>query len=601
MRVLLFILILGIALQPSSASFAPYQKLEASDGGNDDYFGDSIALSGDGNTAIVGAGYDTTPRGVNAGSAYIFVRNSNGLWTQQQKLTASDGARYDYFGEAVALSDDGRTAIVGAADAMIGSAREAGAAYIFTRNASGVWSQQQKLFLSYPENRQDVFGASVALSGDGNTAFVGAPAESITAEYGGAVYVFTRNPSNGTWTQLQRLEGSGDQWHDYFGTSMAISTNGNVALIGSLDYKGGVGDGVGSAYMFTRDTNTGSWSLRQKIEIPDSIQHDHFSVGVALNFNGTVALITAPGDDTDQGHNSGVAYIYNGNLETGVWTQEQRLRTLDSLPYDYFGESVALNPQGDVALISAPWRDTAKGMDAGVVYVFERGANGWGQTQVVEPADNKASNYLGDAMAFSRRTLMLGAPYQTTSRGRNAGAIYFMELNIANPELANNGGFEPSMDGWVVSNETRDKRRCNVTIARSGSCAFRFKGVANENAVLTQTLYATQIGDLQSGDVLNMSMWYRTNGVKPRVTASLTVNYNQNGTIVSDTPVQVALDTSKGVYREQSFPAYTMRENFGVPVSINLTFHSRSGKSKIIIDDVRLSFTPRALTPLQLE
>ena len=96
----------------SGSNHSQFAKLVASDGAASDQFGISVSMSGDGNTAVIGA-YGDDDKGSDSGSAYIFVRNGN-VWTQQSKLVASDGAASDRFGNSVSISGDGNTAIVGA-------------------------------------------------------------------------------------------------------------------------------------------------------------------------------------------------------------------------------------------------------------------------------------------------------------------------------------------------------------------------------------------------------------------------------------------------------------------------------------------------------
>jgi hypothetical protein len=141
-------------------------KLTASDGAANDQFGYSVATSG--NTAIVGAVADTVGAISDQGSAYIFVRSGT-VWTQQQKLTASDGAVFDNFGISVAIS--GETAIVGSFGDDVGVNGSQGSAYVFVRNGA-VWTQQQKL-TAIGGNAGDDFGTGVAVSGD--KIIVGAP------------------------------------------------------------------------------------------------------------------------------------------------------------------------------------------------------------------------------------------------------------------------------------------------------------------------------------------------------------------------------------------------------------------------------------------
>src|SRR5262245_47982194 len=149
-----------------------------------------VALSGDGNTAIVG-GPDDNSR---AGAAWVFTR-SGGVWTQQQsKMVGTGAVGAANQGSSVALSSDGNTAIVGAPSDNSG----AGAAWVFTRSG-GVWTQQSKLVGAGAVGAANQ-GQAVALSSDGNTAIVGAPSDSSGA---GAAWVWTR--SGGVWTQQGKL------------------------------------------------------------------------------------------------------------------------------------------------------------------------------------------------------------------------------------------------------------------------------------------------------------------------------------------------------------------------------------------------------------
>ena len=147
----------------SGSTWTQQQKITASDAAADDQFGTSVSLSGDGSTALVGAYYKSSY----TGAAYVFTR-SGSTWTQQQKITASDATTNDYFGASVSLSSDGSTALVGAQ----GKSSYTGAAYIFTRSGS-TWTQQQKITASDAAGN-DYFGNAVSLSADGSTALVGA-------------------------------------------------------------------------------------------------------------------------------------------------------------------------------------------------------------------------------------------------------------------------------------------------------------------------------------------------------------------------------------------------------------------------------------------
>lgn len=175
----------------------------------DDEFGQWVALDGD--TALVGAPLDNGD-GTDRGAAYVFTR-SGGSWTQQTKLTASDAHDNDLFGNVVAL--DGDTALVGA-PADDGPGTDRGAAYVFTRSGDS-WTEQAKLTASDGENG-DELGSSVAL--DGDTALVGAWREDGSGTDRGAAYVFTRR--DGTWAEQAMLTAADPADYANFGLSAAL-------------------------------------------------------------------------------------------------------------------------------------------------------------------------------------------------------------------------------------------------------------------------------------------------------------------------------------------------------------------------------------------
>ncbi|MBI4703474.1 MAG: FG-GAP repeat protein [Deltaproteobacteria bacterium] len=210
------------------------QKLLASDGAAEDWFGYSVSLSGD--TALVGA-HQEDDNGNDSGSAYVFVR-SGASWTEQAKLLASDGAADDWFGYSVSLSGD--TALVGAYGDD-DKDKERGSAYVFIRNGAS-WTEQAKLVASDGHDG-DQLGISVSLSGD--TALVGAYHDNDNGKDSGSVYVFIRNGAS--WTEQAKLVASDGASGDEFGFSVSFS--GDTALVGAY-YDNDNGKDSGSAYVF---------------------------------------------------------------------------------------------------------------------------------------------------------------------------------------------------------------------------------------------------------------------------------------------------------------------------------------------------------------
>ncbi len=198
----------------SGTTWTQQQKLTASDAAVDDELGDSVAIEGD--TVLAGADFADVASKTDAGAAYVFVRSGT-TWTQQQKLTSSDGSDGDHLGQAVSLS--GNTAALGAPYADAAGKTSAGAAYVFVR-AGTSWTQQQKLAATSP-GAGDGFGGMAVVSG--STALIGADA----AGGSGAVYVFTRAAM--TFTPLQSLTAPLGAKDGGFGRGLAIDGDNAVA------------------------------------------------------------------------------------------------------------------------------------------------------------------------------------------------------------------------------------------------------------------------------------------------------------------------------------------------------------------------------------
>jgi len=232
----------------SGTSWIEQDKLLASDGAADDWFGRFVSIDGD--YAIVGAIGDDD-NGDSSGSAYVFTLSGTS-WIEQDKLLASDGAADDYFGWSVSISGD--YAIIGAyCDDDNGL--DSGSAYVFKRDGTA-WIEQAKLLAS-DGAAGDRFGVSVSI--DGDYAIIGAFADDDSGDSSGSAYVFTR--SGTSWIEQDKLLASDGAADDYFGWSVSIS--GDYAIVGAcLD--GDNGEWSGSAYVFTKGSGE-----NQPPETPD--------------------------------------------------------------------------------------------------------------------------------------------------------------------------------------------------------------------------------------------------------------------------------------------------------------------------------------------
>ena len=291
----------------SGQTWTEQQKLIASDGEATDLFGHSIDLDGD--TLIIGAIGDDD-QALSAGAAYVFVRNGQ-TWTEQQKLTASDGGLLDEFGTSVVVEGD--QAIVGS----IGdddNGDNAGAVYVFTRNAS-IWSEVAKV-KAFDGATSDNFGLSVDLEGD--TFVTTAPADDDNGSTSGSAYVFVG--AGPTWTLEQKVLPNDGSPQAQFGESSALE---NDRLVVGAWNEANVQSGAGSAYEFVRSGTT--WQQRHKLVASDAAQSDNFGGTLGLSDGGVV--VGAQNDD-DNGNNSGSAYFYQLALGRGILLRRRGERCL---------------------------------------------------------------------------------------------------------------------------------------------------------------------------------------------------------------------------------------------------------------------------------
>ncbi len=337
-------------------------KLTANDAQADDYFGDSVAISGD--YAIVGARNEDAG-GSNAGAAYIFRRTGGAdenIWDDGIKITASDAQANDEFGNSVSINGD--YAIVGAKNEDGGDGNptsNAGAAYIFHRTGANTWDIGTKIVASDPAV-DDYFGNSVSISGD--YAIVGSYGEDDGGSSAGAAYIYRRTATT-TWDAGVKITATDPQAGDYFGGSVSIS--GDYAIVGASLENGGSGDpitGAGAAYIFRR-TGTNLWDSGVKITATDPQAEDRF--GYSVSISGDYAIAGARWED-EEGSNAGAAYIFK-RTGTNAWESGSKITASDAKTDDVFGNSVSIS--GDYAIVGANSNDAGMS-NTGAAYIFRK-------------------------------------------------------------------------------------------------------------------------------------------------------------------------------------------------------------------------------------
>lgn len=426
------------------------QKLLSSDGASGDALGTSVAIAGD--TALIGDplhDYFAT----NQGAAYVFVR-SNGQWTQQQRLLASDYFTGDLFGTAVALAGD--TAVIGA-PSHAAPTSGSGQAYVFVRSGT-TWTEQARLAVP-GALAGDALGRSVAVEQD--TAVVGAPSADLTGQAdAGAAYVFFR--SGTTWAMQQRLTAMDALAADAFGSAVAVA--GNTVVAGAPRDDTAAGTDAGSAYVFLRTGTT--WAQQMQLLAADGAATDLFgsSVGLAAD----TAVAGAPQADTAMGANAGAAYVF---LRTGTsWAQQQKLTAADGAAGDSLGAAVAI--AADTAVLGAPQADSALGgADSGAAYVWTRTGATWSLQMKLTAADGVTGDQLGGAVAIAADSVAVGAPQRSESAvKRGVAYAFFRGQSTGDPCTT------PSqcVSNICINNTCRSGKLPGLSCLSAGECATNF-------------------------------------------------------------------------------------------------------------------------------
>lgn len=432
---------------------------KASNTGAGDYFGWSVALSGDGNTLAVGAPQEdaTDDTATNSGAVYIFSRTETG-WSQQAYLKASNTRANDEFGTSLSLSYNGDTLAVGAHKAYTepSGQNQQGAVYIFTRTGTA-WTEQA-YFKGWNTGDGDRFGISVALSDDGNTLAVGADnedsdfvgvhsPEGLTdnelASNSGAVHLFTR--TGATWTQQAFVKASNTGAEDYFGSSVALSGDGSTLAVGAYyeqssatGINGDEGDSKvdfnnsGAVYVFTHSID--AWSQQAYVKASNTGLDDLFGYSVALSVDGNTLAVGAYQEDSpatgingvetetlvDKATDSGAIYVFT--RADSQWSQQAYVKASNTGSYDNFGWSVALSADGDTLVVGAYQEDssttgingdeTLDSTNTGAAYVFTRSdTEGWSQLAYIKASNTGDKDFFGQSVAISGdgNTIAVGA------------------------------------------------------------------------------------------------------------------------------------------------------------------------------------------------
>jgi len=429
--------------------------------------GSSVALSADGNTAVVGGMDDDNQ----LGAMWAFTR-TNGVWTQQgpkQVATVLSGQARE--GISIALSADGNTALLGG-DQYNGT----GAAWVFTRTA-GVWSLDTptaplpKLIGNSTADAHQ--GASVALSADGNTAILGGPGDNNGA---GAAFVFTH--ANGIWTPQAKLTATAGAG---LGSSLALSDDGNTAVVGaSLD-----NNTVGSVWIFTR--SNGQWIQQgNRLVGSDPAMGRYLGQSAAVTADGNTALVGGPGGlMIPFGRNLAVGATWVFTRSNGFWSQEgSELVGFGTVNNDAFqGWSVAVTPDGTTALVGGP---TDNG-SLGAVWTFTRPATPSPPVITTQPASGTVpSGQSATLTVVASGAAPLNYQWYQGAAGNTSTPVGTNSASFTTPVLTATASY------WVrVTNlyGSADSSTATLTLVAGGPVIAQVLTVANQSPTIAPNTF----------------------------------------------------------------------------------------------------------------
>jgi hypothetical protein len=414
--------------------FIQKATLVASDGKPEDFFGVSVAISGD--TIVVGAYNPPHLDDFLPGAAYVFVKSPSG-WlgtlTESAKLTGSDADSGSWFGISVAAKGD--VIVVGASLHTVGANNSQGAAYVFVKPPTGwtgVLTEGAKLIAS-DGSAHDEFGRFLDV--DGDTVVVGVPLDDLGGhDAQGSAYVFAKplNGWTGVITESAKLTASDGAEVDQLGQGIGVS--GDTVAAGAFGHGGFkivIGPGgpefvpistVGVVYVFVKPPAGWSGALTEnaKLKASDGDQSDALGISVAVN--GDNVFAGAPGLVFGR---EGSAYVFvkPGSGWAGTLTETAKLTASDAAFDDHFGSRVAV--AGSTALIGA--RSTSG--SPGTAYLFVEPNAGWAGALTETEKVSSSSVPFCCTVAFGGNTIVVGE--DSLERARVFQRPYIIQLDLA--------------------------------------------------------------------------------------------------------------------------------------------------------------------------
>jgi FG-GAP repeat len=486
----------------------------ASDGKTDDLFSYQIRMNATASLLFVSTYRGDTSSLADTGSAYVFSRNGSN-WTQLKKYTASNAASGDAFGVGMDISVDGSTLVVSAHLADPNAVSAAGAAYVYSGTATFSPFKEQAKLLMNDGAAGNSFSQCISLSADGTRALIGNWKQANGGfTQTGSAYFFHKEGSN--WIFDHKVTSPGATNTGAFGSAGAMGADGVRCIIGAHNE----GNAQGNAYIFVRSGNT--WTAEATLSDPLTAASDFFGGSVAISSDGSRCAVGGQNMNNGATADTGGALVFK---RTGTsWAIEQRIFGSDVATGDGFGATgIVMSADGTRLMVPSIYATVSGQAQAGAVYSFTFNGSTWVQEQKITSSSVQANARFGWSITFGGGTYAaISSPYQTvnglTQAGRveiynRSGSVWSLETTISSPtpEATATFGLPVSMssDGLLLLIGSGGASQNGI----AGGAAFLYSKSSG-----SWILYGkARSSDMAAGDNFGGTLWLAKNGLSAAI------------------------------------------------------------------------------------
>ncbi len=335
-----------------------------------------------------------------------------------QQLVAGDPELNAFGGDSVAI--DGNYIMAGSSGKATNWGADGGEVYCYSTFGPS-WGQVAHIIPATQGGPSDHFGTAVAMGNSAQLAVIGAPGHGTNA---GIAYIFRRDLQTNLWSQVTALDpgyGAGS----WFGSSVAMNTQGNIAVVGApytdvTDLFGTTTE-AGRALVYVRNPDS-TWSYQGDLHQYDaSIRHINDFYGTSVGVDGTTAVVGCPHGDSPSNTDAGYIHVWTRNA-SNQWTGIGEIFAPDQAAYDYFGTDVAIS--GGVIVVGAPGASHLGMADAGCAYIYRYSNGTWVYDSILHAADAAASDHFGSKVSIY-------GSYALIASGTNTQKVYLFHKTPA--------------------------------------------------------------------------------------------------------------------------------------------------------------------------